>query len=69
MEDKSESILVTNEDPNKQIYIAIEKYIMLLMIEFKEHIGKYQNIYSNVKHIKFIRYVQIHIIILFCLKK
>jgi hypothetical protein len=35
-------------DKNEQIYIAIEKYLLLISMEFKEHLGKYKNLYSNV---------------------
>jgi len=34
---------------NNQIYISIEKYMCLLMLEFQEHLGKYKNLYGNVK--------------------
>ncbi len=34
---------------NDQIYIAIEKYILLLMLEFQDHLGKYKNLYANVR--------------------
>ena len=33
---------------NEQLYIAIEKYLMLIMLEFQEHLGKYKNLYTNV---------------------
>jgi hypothetical protein len=36
------------ENENEQLYIAIEKYLQLIVIEFKEHLGKYKNLYSNV---------------------
>jgi hypothetical protein len=35
-------------DENQQIYIAIEKYLLLIMLEFQEHLGKYKNLYENV---------------------
>ncbi len=33
---------------NEQLYIAIEKYLMLIALEFQEHLMKYKNLYSNV---------------------
>jgi len=41
---------------NDQIYIAIEKYMSLLMLEFQEHLGKYKNLYGNVKILKEINF-------------
>ncbi len=38
-----------NKEENDQIFIAIEKYMSLIMMEFKEHLGKYKSLYSNVK--------------------
>ena len=38
-----------NNSENDQIYIAIEKYMLLLMLEFQEHLGKYKTLYGNVK--------------------
>ncbi len=40
-----------DKDKHNQLYIAIEKYLMLIMIEFKDHIQKYQKLYENVKKI------------------
>lgn len=37
-----------NEKEEKQICLAIEKYLSLMMIEFKEHINKYKLFYENV---------------------
>jgi hypothetical protein len=37
-----------NIEERDQIFIAIEKYMSLIMMEFKEHLGKYKNLYSNV---------------------
>ncbi len=36
------------EDKNDDIYIAIEKYMQLIMLEFKDHLNIYKNMYSNV---------------------
>lgn len=33
---------------NDQIFIAIEKYLSLIMLEFSEHLDKYKNLYSKV---------------------
>lgn len=33
---------------NEQLYIAIEKYLMLITLEFQDHLMKYKNLYSNV---------------------
>ena len=41
-------------DINDSIYIAIEKYLSLIMLEFQEHLGKYKNLYGNV--LRFIIY-------------
>ncbi len=38
----------SENNENEQLYIAIEKYLMLIMLEFQEHLGKYKNLYSNV---------------------
>lgn len=37
-----------NKENNDQIYIAIEKYLLLIMLEFQEHLGKYKSLYGNV---------------------
>jgi hypothetical protein len=37
--------LTTGDD---QVYITIEKYLLLIMLEFQEHLGKYKGLYSNV---------------------
>ena len=36
----------TNESDS--IYIAIEKYFSLIILEFKEHLLKYDTLYHNV---------------------
>jgi hypothetical protein len=36
------------DDRNTELYIAIEKYMQLLMIEFKDHLNIYKNMYANV---------------------
>jgi len=46
---KTEQTSQSSEEADSQLYIAIEKYLMLIMIEFKDHIKKYQNLYENVK--------------------
>jgi hypothetical protein len=43
--DKGDDTLPQN---NEQIYIAIEKYLQLISLEFKEHLDKYKRLYSNV---------------------
>jgi hypothetical protein len=37
------------KDQNEQIYIAIEKYLLLISLEFKEHLNKYKSLYTNVQ--------------------
>jgi hypothetical protein len=46
----STNILNTNPtvNENDQLFIAIEKYLLLIMLEFQEHLGKYKNLYQNV---------------------
>jgi hypothetical protein len=43
--------LPTTLNDTEQNYIAIEKYLSLMMIDFNEHVGKYKNMYSNVKYL------------------
>ena len=58
-----------SDKEEQQIYIAIEKYLSLMMIEFKDHISKYKNFYENVlKYLK-CRCVEIVRIILCCLSR
>ena len=38
----------SNNDEH-QLYIAIEKYLLLIMLEFQEHLGKYKNLHNNVQ--------------------
>ena len=33
---------------NEQVILAIEKYISLIVIEFKEHIQKYNSLFTNM---------------------
>jgi hypothetical protein len=54
---------------NEQIYIAIEKYLMLITLEFQEHLGKYKNLYANVFFHNNFRCVKIQKNILVYLKR
>lgn len=39
------------DSSDNQMYIAIEKYLALIMLEFQEHLDKYKNLYQNVNFI------------------
>ena len=39
---------ISDEKDEQQIFIAVEKYLSLMIIELKEHIGKYKLYYENV---------------------
>lgn len=47
-EENNQSI---SEKEEQQIYIAIEKYLSLMMIEFKDHVAKYKHFYDKVFYI------------------
>ena len=49
-EKRSEEFPKIEEKDEQQIYIAIQKYLSLMMIEFKEHTGKYKLFYDNVRY-------------------
>jgi len=49
MEEKKENINNNNEEVESQL-ITIQKYISLLIIEFKEHIQKYNFMFQEISH-------------------
>ena len=49
MEDKKENVINSNEEVESQL-ITIQKYISLLIIEFKEHIQKYNFMFQDMSH-------------------
>ena len=49
MEDKKENVINNNEEVESQL-ITIQKYISLLIIEFKEHIQKYNLMFQDMSH-------------------
>ncbi len=68
IEEVKENTSNINEKEEKQICIAIEKYLSLIMIEFKEHISKYKLFYENV-FLRLFRSVKIQVIISLSLNK
>jgi hypothetical protein len=40
--------IVNDPKSNEQIILAIEKYFSLIMLEFKEHIQKYNNMFTDM---------------------
>lgn len=40
--------IVNDPKSNEQVILAIEKYFSLIMLEFKEHIQKYNNMFTDI---------------------
>ena len=49
MEEKKENTQSSNEEVESQL-ITIQKYISLLILEFKEHIQKYNLMFQDMSH-------------------